>query len=417
MPISQHPESWRFEKLWPSTESAKPSNGSVLPRIHSIRSGQEYVIADTKEPMDSATKAAAVAISSRSVGAPCTDRAELIERIKRGESPKWIPSETLQREYMKENGAPISQTPPQAMKYKIAGHDHPSDIDSSALRRPSHEHLYQASEIERPPSALHAGDFNHDTSLTYSRASAQGTAPSLSQYYAVAPWRIDVQSMFPSLQNPVPVGSFYSSYVLKKPTTPLVQQSNNGELDSSERERSASPDKGYRRHTLPPQALREWRCASTNIVASSSPPHQPHWGGRQDFSGSPSHRPRRSLTSTWSLQQPSSPPIPAFLRSRRTSFSSEASPRQRASMVGSYEESILHGRMSTAPSKVITLQSSTHRHTRKESHKTLRITRIIYRCSNLLSKLNIFSSCSFHEASADILSLISRSIFTHISVH
>ncbi|CAI4216893.1 unnamed protein product [Parascedosporium putredinis] len=44
---------------------------------------------------------------------------------------------------------------------------------------------------------------------------------------------------------------------------------------------------------------------------------------------------------------------PAYLRSRRPSFSSDTSPLQHASMVGSYEESILRGRMSTTPSKPI----------------------------------------------------------------
>lgn len=46
-----------------------------------------------------------------------------------------------------------------------------------------------------------------------------------------------------------------------------------------------------------------------------------------------------------------STPQSPFLHSRRPSFSSDASPLQHAPMVGSYEESILRGRMSTTPSR------------------------------------------------------------------
>lgn len=46
-----------------------------------------------------------------------------------------------------------------------------------------------------------------------------------------------------------------------------------------------------------------------------------------------------------------SPQQSPYLRSRRSSFVSDSSPLQHASMVGSYEESILRGRMSTTPSK------------------------------------------------------------------
>jgi len=45
------------------------------------------------------------------------------------------------------------------------------------------------------------------------------------------------------------------------------------------------------------------------------------------------------------------PQTPSFSRSRRPSFNSDSSPLQIASMVGSYEESILRGRMSTSPSR------------------------------------------------------------------
>ena len=70
------------------------------------------------------------------------------------------------------------------------------------------------------------------------------------------------------------------------------------------------------------------------------------------------HRPRMSLSSSFSLQAPSSPQTPASGRSRRPSVTSEASPLQHASMVGSYEESILRGRMSATPSRPLDFTAS-----------------------------------------------------------
>ena len=141
-----------------------------------------------------------------------------------------------------------------------------------------------------------------------------------------------------------------SSYVLKAPTTPLVQQSNNADLDFSSTIRSVSPEKDKRRHTLPPDTLHNMH-SSSGDQASASPPADRHPFTYRRESSCPYHRQRKSLTSNWSLQASGSPQTPAHLRPRRTSFSSEASPRQHAHMVGSYEESILRGWMSTAPSK------------------------------------------------------------------
>lgn len=74
--------------------------------------------------------------------------------------------------------------------------------------------------------------------------------------------------------------------------------------------------------------------------------------GRQNAHPYQAHQPRRSLTSTPNLNFPSSTPqAPAYPGTRRQSLSSDASPLHHASMVGSYEESILRGRMSTTPSR------------------------------------------------------------------
>lgn len=235
-------------------------------------------------------------------------------------------------------------------------------------------------EIQRPRSALHAGDFKEEqrkakenspipprvsgcfngfqqrplgtspTTPWYDPPSSFkpfGTSPpdSVSDRDCATPDRRPWRSRAPSLS------SYSSSYVLKAPTTPLVQQSNNTDLDFSPTMRSVSPEKNNRRHTLPPDTLHVMH-SSTSGQASVSPQaarHAPSY--RREGSFSYGHYQRRSLNSNWSLQASISPQTPAYPRPRRMSFSSEASPRQHAHMVGSYEESILRGWMSTAPSK------------------------------------------------------------------
>ncbi len=61
------------------------------------------------------------------------------------------------------------------------------------------------------------------------------------------------------------------------------------------------------------------------------------------------HRPRRSLSS-FTYQPATTQQTPPWSRQRRPSLATDMSPRQRASMVGSFEESILRGRMSTPAS-------------------------------------------------------------------
>ena len=309
----------------------------------------------------------------------CTDRAELIERIKRGESPTWVPSRALQQEYLRANGEPLRPTPPREQNPPSLLLP-PADINSYQKDQATREELHSPYEIERPRSALHAGDFTEDKehSTNPSRKPVHGSGaesqthttdlsgspptllwyrplPSLTPFDSKALWTEDGQPTLISRlsRDRAPSLSSFSSssYVLKAPTTPLVQQANNTDLDFSSRDRSASPDKGTRRHTLPPHALRDWNSRSNGIASPASPLTTLSHSYRREASFPHAQQARRPLNSNWSLQHPPSPPTPGFLRSRRTSLSSEASPRQRASMVGSYEESILRGRMSTAPSK------------------------------------------------------------------
>lgn len=141
--------------------------------------------------------------------------------------------------------------------------------------------------------------------------------------------------------------SLSQSFAYKAPTSPLVQSESNDEIDLSlpmnNIDIATNSAQNARRHTL--NFLN-----STPFVSPASNRQSPL--RREGSYAYQAHQPRRSLTSTpnFSLTG-SSPQTPAFLRSRRPSFSSDASPLQHASMVGSYEESILRGRMSTTPSK------------------------------------------------------------------
>lgn len=225
-------------------------------------------------------------------------------------------------------------------------------------------------EIQRPKSALHAGDFTEElhnrtrsppdypTSATRELISTSPTtpwythSPSLRRFEAgPRPILLEKSTNTPfqrQMRNRAPSLNLSSSnYVLKAPTTPLVQQSNNTDLDFSPIDLSTSPTRINRRNTLPPQSLNSLQ-SSPNGISLHDIHHLSSYR-RELASPYQRHFSRRSLTSNWSLQPSTSPHSPAS-RPRRPSYS-ETSPLQNASMVGSFEESILRGSMSTAPSK------------------------------------------------------------------
>lgn len=323
-----------------------------------------------------------------------SDRAELIERLKRGESPTWIPNrhvcpqshecslscsargdtltkvqlESLFRQsetaspprtpHRPTSASPVLLPPPTITPEKAD-----RCVDDSAV-----DLLQEGLNIERPRSALHSGDFTPDESPSRSRDGLEGPADGPGRFRAPAPpW----QGMSPprdyqpfrfgratgdyrrEVFNPSGTSSlsssFSSSFVYKPPTSPLVQSESNDDLDlslplNSINIASNSPRNSSRRHTL-----------SFNFSQSS--PYGNISGQRQ---GPPrregsypyqAHQPRRSLASTPSFSLADSSPQTPFFRSRRPSLGADVSPLQHASMVGSYEESILRGRMSTTPSK------------------------------------------------------------------
>jgi hypothetical protein len=223
-------------------------------------------------------------------------------------------------------------------------------------------------EIERPRSALHSGDFTEgplQRSVSNGKLVEADTGPynSTQEWLATSPPRgfslFQLDSKFPPTDQldrarsraPSLSSSYSSSFVMKAPTSPLVQSEINEDLDFSSMVDPIDISRSQRmarRHTL--QASHSVQ--STPSVPTISNFNRPLPHLRRDISNSyQAHQPRRSLTSNTMLPPSSSPQTPLFLRSRRPSVSSDSSPLHHASMVGSYEESILRGRMSTTPSK------------------------------------------------------------------
>ncbi|EMC96865.1 hypothetical protein BAUCODRAFT_43863, partial [Baudoinia panamericana UAMH 10762] len=224
-------------------------------------------------------------------------------------------------------------------------------------------------EIERPRSALHRGDF-HDKEDSTSAFQHFGdgqhndhAVPSLSTS-PVAPWHPSfptavfrqawqersrlpsppgVSHARPARSRATSAASPANGFVYKPPTSPLVQSSRPDTPEPAPRRSSRSPDKS-RRHTFSPTSMQDFYSAleypaSARHHASRQPPrlraeHTFHYQA---------HQPRRSINSLHSLPHTPAP------GSRRPSFAESA--LHHAPMVGSYEESILRGRMSTVPSK------------------------------------------------------------------
>jgi hypothetical protein len=242
----------------------------------------------------------------------------------------------------------------------------PADIKESpkTTTTAENENLQAGLSIERPRSALHTGDFTQDGSEESKGFRQRGfiepcQALSPPSWLATSPPRhftpFQQDTRFPSVSKPVlesqlpsvvasPSSSYASSFFFKPPTSPLVQSESNEDPEYSSSipiDITASSPTSHRRHTF--QAS----------MPTSSPFDRPLPHLRRDNSNPyQAHQPRRSISSTHGMSQSEmSPQTPAFLRSRRPSFNSDSSPLQIASMVGSYEESILRGRMSTSPSR------------------------------------------------------------------
>lgn len=223
------------------------------------------------------------------------------------------------------------------------------------------ERMQQGLNIERPRSALHSGDFTQDASSRHMMPSkAERTIPEAdvfnsdlqSSWYATSPprnftpFKFEQRVPFPDLPDgyksspPSLSSSLSSSFVYKHPTSPLVQSESNDDLNINAMDLDpATPSRGPRRQTL--------HTFSRNMPATAQRIPSMRRQGAFPYQA---HQPRKSLSSAPAFSLTGSPPA-SFTGSRRPSMVLDSSPLQQTSMVGSYEESILRGRMSTTPSK------------------------------------------------------------------
>lgn len=231
-------------------------------------------------------------------------------------------------------------------------------------------------DISRPRSALHRGDFREEAPPSPWRLDGQDNRHARLQEWdtpvstsPVVPWHQDfpaaafcrtlpvTETASPPLSSAIPLArpravshaSLAGSFAYQPPTSPLVHQANAADIPDFEphtaRRRIQSPDRNGRRHTYSPRLLHQSKSA-LDCSDNSRPVVQSHAASLRRESAFPSqaHQPRRSIGSFASLTQ-----APHF-GARRPSIS-DVPPLQHAPMVGSYEESILRGRMSTTPSK------------------------------------------------------------------
>ncbi len=247
-----------------------------------------------------------------------------------------------------------------------------AEIKESGNRTPEYTAQQAGLEIERPRSALHSGDFRQekDTGKRGDESTVLATSPVVPWHEnfptaALGPPRNDLQysfrdttqdSQLSNRSRAVSHSSFSRSpsFVFMAPTSPLVHQSNNPDLDFSQkpppRQISRSPEHNSRRHTFSPRSLQTFRTSSdlSSVYRNSVDRPLPSVRREGTFPYQ-AHQPRRSLTNMAGFHASSTPQTP-LLRPRRPSAFAEANPLHHAPMVGSYEESILRGRMSTTPS-------------------------------------------------------------------
>ncbi|KAL8648250.1 MAG: hypothetical protein Q9210_005101 [Variospora velana] len=168
MPIPQNPQVGLLETTeppeFPSFNIIEPnsSEGSIKTEICDgpLSPAASWNVAETENTRPR------IAEEHRSGGGVCTsDRNELIERIKRGESPTWIPSQTLQEEYSKTHDDRHPSSPPKPAQFESTPLLPAAEVHRSG-NTDDHEctaELSPPSEIKRPRSALHSGDFNRGT--------------------------------------------------------------------------------------------------------------------------------------------------------------------------------------------------------------------------------------------------------------
>jgi Domain of unknown function (DUF4210)/Chromosome segregation during meiosis len=217
------------------------------------------------------------------------------------------------------------------------------------------EHIAAGMEIERPRSALHSGDFRKDSTSSNEGSTSlpMATSPPTSWHTELPPLFTGPRS-FDSSRPPSGSKSAFNSslasFISMPPTSPLHHASSTLDPESPplERKRSNSPEMDNRRHTFSTQSFQTFRSPAFSPTSTPSKPIPTT--RREPSMPYQAHQPRRSASGASQFYPGFTPQTPR-LRPRGSSISSEASPLQHAPMVGSYEESILRGRMSTLPSR------------------------------------------------------------------
>lgn len=279
-------------------------------------------------------------------------REEIIARIKRDNRPAWI-SAGSEDSYARGDGK---------VEYNGRGFAEVAPPPHSPTSHENHA-LEVGLQIERPRSALHSGDFReqHTAGDEDGGFGYAGNLPVQLSTSPPVPWRTPFGQSgpapksfeFQSPSRPYPVqgrhravshSSLSSSFISMPPTSPLAVQANASESSDEERTRSGSPSKTSRRRTFSPGALRYMR-NSLGKSFDQAPP-MPSFTRGETFPRQ-AHQPRRSISSL------TTPPTPVP-RPRRGSLLSEASPLRGTQMIGSYEESILRGRMLVAKAQAMT---------------------------------------------------------------
>lgn len=220
---------------------------------------------------------------------------------------------------------------------------------------PSEQHFIDE-HPDRPQSALHQGVFTNESrgyqinppspvfqsqpSLFNSNLRSlfsTGTSPPTPAYPS-NPYASELHQARNRQRTPS-----FSSFILKAPTSPLVHSSNpdNDSNESSPSPTSTEPidisnSKYYKRFSLPPSSL------SSLQLSPTTPSHL-----RSQPVGSATFN--RRVSDNW--QELSSPSLSSRQARRLSGFANSTSDLPFGSFVGSYEESILNGRMSTTPSK------------------------------------------------------------------
>ncbi|KAB8078150.1 hypothetical protein BDV29DRAFT_197536 [Aspergillus leporis] len=368
MPIFQDPDRQRFYDQW--SDDHPSIRGEEIPPW--VRLHQRHWEPDTSGRGTKFSNEAPLSDRNLSDMRAC-DREELIHYIKHADTSAWE-----HRLYGDSSaGHYIYRTPDKTpgLKADLVERSIPSDGSGA-----NDQELSSPADIQRPRSALHSGDFREGAhqdqqelpqsplrgydSISHPTLSCSPTTPwfttpalpfsSRTQSTAAG---VPYENARPTSRSRAPsLGSFSSSYVLKAPTSPLVHQANNTDLDFSSKydspEQLDSLEKASRRRTLPPETFGHLQLQSPPTAHRGALDFQSGYYPGTWFETTPfqHHRPRRSLTSTYSLQLASSVHSPSS-RTRRPSLAFEKPSRPHASLVGSYEESILRGRMSMNPSK------------------------------------------------------------------